>query len=175
MENEWKEIKGFEGLYEVSRCGDVRSLKRHSTSGKVLKLVETKYGYYRVTLSKNNKKRNFAVHRLVADAFIENPLYLPCINHKNEIKHDNRAENLEWCDVAYNNAYNGRQAKIGEKKKKKIVAYKNGSEIVFDSIKQAATFLRINRTNIIGCLHGYYGRKTVGGYSFKFFNDGGIR
>jgi hypothetical protein len=95
MAEKWKAIKGYEGLYEVSDLGRVRSLKRATTSGKVLKGVPDKDGYIYVSLSKNNIKRRYSVHRLVAAAFIQNDNpQKTVINHRNEDKQDNRAENL---------------------------------------------------------------------------------
>lgn len=95
MEN-WLPIAGYEGLYEVSDMGGVRSLKRATTSGKVLVQRSGTGGYLRVCLCKNNHKKTFVVHRLVASAFIENPEHKPEVNHKNGIRTDNRASNLEW-------------------------------------------------------------------------------
>ena len=76
----WATIKGYEGLYEVSNYGNVRSLKYGKI--KILKPAKNKFGYYHVILCKNGIKKDFTVHRLVANAFIENPLNLPQINHK---------------------------------------------------------------------------------------------
>ena len=95
MEN-WVPIDGYEGLYEVSDAGMVRSLKRTTTSGKVLSQRAGTGGYLRVCLCENNHKKTFVVHRLVASAFIENPEHKPEVNHKNGIRTDNRASNLEW-------------------------------------------------------------------------------
>lgn len=96
----WKDIIGFEDLYQVSNCGVVR----HKKFNHILKPRDNR-GYKVVVLCKNNKHYNKSVHRLVAGAFIPNPENLPCVNHKNEVKDDNRVENLEWCDVKYNTNY----------------------------------------------------------------------
>ena len=82
----WKDIKGYEGLYQVSNIGRVRSLKRNNTNGKILKQCINKDGYLRVDLSKNNIKSTKRVHRLVAETFIDNDKNLPVINHKDENK-----------------------------------------------------------------------------------------
>ena len=95
---EWKEIPGYEGLYEVSNKGNVRNVRRNT----LLRLTKTNYGYIRIDLCKNGIKTSLSVHRLVAETFIPHPDNLPMINHKDEDKTNNRVENLEWCDAKYN-------------------------------------------------------------------------
>ena len=110
-EEEWKAIQGYEGIYEVSNFGNVRSLPRYKRGnldskvfieGKTIKQVKNNRGYYIVQLSKNNKVKNFSVHRLVAEAFIPNPNNFPQVNHINGNKKDNRVENLEWVSASTN-------------------------------------------------------------------------
>ena len=103
---EWKNIIGYEGLYEVSNKGNVRNVRRN----KLLRLQKNQ-GYIRVALSKNGIKTWLRVHRLVAQAFIENPDNLPEINHLDEDKANNSVDNLEWCDRSYNNNYGDRLKK----------------------------------------------------------------
>lgn len=107
MEEIWKDINGYEGLYQVSNIGRVRSLghdKWHK--GKILKpSFDGKHCYLFVGLHKNGIIKQINVHRLVAIAFIPNPKNLPCVNHINEIKTDNHAHNLEWCTIEYNSNY----------------------------------------------------------------------
>ena len=101
---EWKNVIGYEGLYEVSNKGNVRNVRRNT----LLKLSKNKYGYIQVYLYKNGIRNGFKVHRLVAQAFIENPDNLPEVNHIDEDKINNRADNLEFCDRKYNNNYGHR-------------------------------------------------------------------
>jgi hypothetical protein len=113
MEN-WKAIEDYEGHYEVSDLGNVRSVDRvvlgrdNSTDfrkGRLLKPGVSNRGYLRVVLVKDGNKRNYPVHRLVAAAFVPNPNNLPQVNHKEGNKKDNRASELEWCTQLYNNRH----------------------------------------------------------------------
>lgn len=113
MEETWKSVVGYEGLYEVSNLGNVRSVDRtlNCKDGKIkhrkghLLSPKTDEGYFRVSLSKDGVKKLYKVHRLVAMAFIPNPDNLPVVNHKDEDKKNNKVENLEWCTVQYNSTY----------------------------------------------------------------------
>lgn len=101
----WKPVKGFEGLYEVSNMGNVRSVDRHLMwgnqyclfKGKPKKSFPNSMGYLRTGLSKNNKGKNYFIHRLVAEAFVPNPNNLPCIDHIDRNYLNNSADNLRWC------------------------------------------------------------------------------
>lgn len=128
----WKSVKGYEGYYEVSNLGRVRSVTRKiertnpkktdekmefTYRGKLVKFWLTKKGYCRVTLNRDNIKRNHLVHRLVCDAFIENTDNKPQVNHKNGIKTDNTYSNLEWCTNEENfihSVINGMQPRVKE-------------------------------------------------------------
>ena len=101
MMEEWKEIPGYEGLYEVSNMGNVRNVRRNT----LLRLSKDCYGYTQVSLYKNSIRTGLRVHRLVAQAFLSNPDNLPQVNHKDEDKSNNRVDNLEWCDSKYNLNY----------------------------------------------------------------------
>lgn len=127
----WKDIEGYEGLYQVSSCGEVRSLDKiinlpngvtYIKRGMTRRKNPDKYGYYTITLRKAGVPLTYKIHRLVAKAFIENPNCYPQVNHKDENKKNNCVENLEWCDAKYNCSYGTRGERISKKTKGKIVS-----------------------------------------------------
>ena len=120
MTEEWRPIEGYEGLYEVSNTGRVRSLDRYVRSksksyrlqkGSILSPFTTN-GYLCVILQASQVTRKFRIHRLVAQAFLPNPDNLPEVNHRDEDKTNNRVDNLEFCDHKYNNNYGSRNIRI---------------------------------------------------------------
>lgn len=128
MEEEiWKDIKNYEGYYQVSNLGRIRSIDRYikqyngynySTriyKGKILKKEIGTRGYYKVVLQKRRKAKTYNVHRLVAETFIPNPKNLPQVNHKDENKLNNIVDNLEWCTSKYNINFGERNAKVANK------------------------------------------------------------
>jgi len=116
LENEtWEDIKGYEGLYQISNLGRVKSLPKFYQGEKILKSREDKYGYLYINLIKNKVKKSYKIHRLVAIAFISNNNNYPCVNHKDENKLNNNIDNLEWCTVTYNNRYGNRIIKAANK------------------------------------------------------------
>ena len=125
MQNEiWKDVPGFL-YYQVSNMGRVKSIKRfdsrkHLVRERILKQSNRGNGYKVVVLYSNGHKM-FTVHRLVAMAFIPNPEGFPQVNHKNEIKTDNRAENLEWCTANHNANYGTRKERISKTRKCSIL------------------------------------------------------
>ena len=111
----WKDIKDYEGLYQVSNWGRVKSLNyNHTGKSKLLKPYDDTRGYLQVKLSKNRKSKNCLVHRLVATAFLENPENKPEINHIDEDKTNNRVDNLEWCEHKYNTNYGTRNERAAK-------------------------------------------------------------
>lgn len=117
MEEEiWKDIKGYEGLYQVSNKGNVKSLNyKRSGKDKILKLVKQKNNYIKIQLYKDRISKQFFVHRLVAETFIDNPDNLLCVNHKDENPSNNFVENLEFCTHKYNSNYGTSKERIAEK------------------------------------------------------------
>lgn len=179
----WKDIQDYEGLYQVSNLGRVRSLGRpvfnaikHGNiwrKGKILKPIKTQNtGYYCVSLVKDKHLKRKSIHRLVAEAFIPNPNDLPQVNHKDENKANNQVSNLEWCTSKYNNAFNGLNKRIALKNKngkrsKAVGQYTlNGDKVkVWPSTHECAR-AGFDRANISKCCHGK--KKNYRGYIWKF-------
>ena len=156
MEQEiWKDIEGYEGKYQVSNCGNVRSLMYHNTKGikriSLLKPATDACGYFRCALSKNNILKTYKVHRLVAQAFIPNPNNYPQINHIDGNKKNNNAGNLEWCTNSMNqvHAYS-HNLNQGARGKGIIVGitYPNEDYVEYQSIKKAAQALGVHPVTI---------------------------
>lgn len=133
----WKDIYGYEGIYQVSNFGQVRRLCKNDN--RVIK-QEINRGYKRVCLSYKNVKKHFLVHRLVAFAFIPNPNNYPIINHKDENKLNNNVDNLEWCTYSYNLSYNGLRYKMAETRK-------NNGYIVSDITRKKLSNINIGNKN----------------------------
>lgn len=179
MENKfeiWKEINGYEN-YMISNLGNVLSImnvsiKRNSKiKGKVfrkLKITTDSCGYSRVSLYKNGIAKAYKVHRLVAEAFIPNYRNLPQVNHKDENKKNNRADNLEWCNSLYNNNYGTRNKKVAKKISVEIACYDlNGNFIKkYKSIQETKRDGFIPSKVCQVCKQSY-GRKTHKGFVFK--------
>ena len=148
---EWRNIKGYENLYQISNLGRVKTLprKNRKTKEKIMKLRKDKDGYLRLGLHKEGKQTTHQVHRLVAEAFLENPNNYECVNHKDENKQNNKIENLEWCTRAYNNTYGTRKYNNMSRNKKKVKCITTGE--IFSSIKEAENAYSIHSQNICKC------------------------
>lgn len=132
MQNEiWKDAPGFPG-YQVSNAGRVRSFER-------ILVPDNVKGYYRVRLYRKGRVSRVYIHRLVASAFVPNPAGLPQINHKNEIKTDNRPDNLEWCTAQYNNTYGTARIRAAKAKSKAVGQYTPDGILIakYERIKDA--------------------------------------
>ena len=131
MKEEWKDIVDYEGLYQVSNLGRVKSLNYKQTHKQLLlkPTIKKKTGYCQISLSKNGKKKLYLVHRLVAKAYLINQDNLPQVNHKDEDKTNNKVDNLEWCTAKYNCNYGTKIQRVKEKMAKPVSNYKNGKLI----------------------------------------------
>ena len=176
---QWRDIDGFEGMYQISDCGRVRSVERvvkmtrygkeHDMhhKGRVLRTHTTKDGYTSVQLTKGSKPHTLRVHRLVAKAFIPNSDRLPDVNHKDGDKSNNKKNNLEWCTKSYNtkHAYdNGLIDKSKMKFNRKKVRRSDGK--VFESLTEAAEDSGTHISDVSMCCHGRL--LHTAGYGFEF-------
>lgn len=164
----WKDIPGFVGLYQVSNLGNVRSLPRRTTKGKVLKASEDKDGYLKITLSNGLIKEGWLVHRLVASAFVQNPLGLPVVNHIDENKQNNRADNLEYCTALYNTRYNGMPERRGLSQRRPINQYTLSGVLLrrWTGRVEIENALGVAGGNITSACQGK--RKTAYGYIWRY-------
>lgn len=173
----WKDIEGYENLYQVSNLGNVRSL-RH-TKPHLITQTKNRNGYLQVALSIcSNKLKKFYVHRLVAQAFIPNPNNLPQVNHKDENKLNNRAENLDWCTPKFNINYGTsleRRAKAQTNRKdlsKPVLQFdKNGNFInEYQSMSDATRKTGIHFSHISKVCKGKVNYNSAGGFIWKYKN-----
>lgn len=169
VKEEWRDVPGYEGIYQVSNCGRVKSCTRtRKGKGNSIVLVPEKYlklrtdkdGYKEAALSLNGKIKYYRVHRLVAMAFIPNPLNLPVINHKDENPANNFAGNLEWCDNRYNTNYS---------------LYKNSHKVicngeVFPSIRELCRTLKCDTKSIRYLLKRWGGGLYKDKYQISYYN-----
>ena len=155
----WKPIKGYEENYCVSNYGRIKST--YHASEKFLVPRNAGKGYVQVALFKDQKAKNFFVHRIVAEHFVENPSGLEFVNHKDENKSNNVYSNLEWCSASYNNAYGTRMQKV----RKKVQQSLNGVVIAtYNSMTEAGNAVGKKAGAISRCCNGFY--KTCGGYEW---------
>lgn len=166
MEEIWKDVIGFEGIYQVSNLGHIKSMPRQGTKGGLLQGHSDIRGYINVTLRKNGLQYTQKLHRLVAEAFIPNPDLLPEVNHINEIKDDNRVENLEWCTSAYNHEYGTRTQRASTHCGKPIRCIETGIE--YTGAKWAANILHLDPSGITKALKNPH--RTCGGYHWEYIN-----
>ena len=184
MKEIWKPVVGYEGLYEVSNIGRVRSLARivecndgrkRKIKDRTLKGSRNSGGYYGITLHKDGCTKSVNIHRIVAEAFVPNPLEKEEVNHKDENPGNNHASNLEWVTAKENNNYGTRK----ERAKKAIVEAQGGTEqelsidgelvAEYESLAAACNATGTHVPNITKCAKGIY--KAAGGYIWKYKNE----
>ena len=182
----WKDIENYEGLYQVSNLGRVRSLERdvyysngavHHIDEKILAPALNRGGYSQINLHKNGKIKREYVHLLVAMAFIPNPENKSQINHKDEVKNNNVVENLEWCEASYNINYGTRIARaVQNRMYPKFGNHPNAKPVFcvelnkkFDCIRRAEEELGVNINCIVGACKGR--QKTAGGFHWRYADD----
>jgi hypothetical protein len=167
--DEWAVIDGYDGLYTVSNLGRVCS--HHRNKPRMLRPRTNNKGYSLVNLSKNGILKTFKVHVLVAKHFLPNPNGLTEINHKDEDKSNNRADNLEWCTRSYNVNYGSRNAKQRAKVSKAVICFdRNGNPIAgYDSITRASREFGISTQHISACCKKKY--PYAGGYIWRYLTE----
>lgn len=190
MEEIWKIIPNTNEKYSVSNLGRVRrnehytdvrpdnyhfNWRKHHYKERLLKGYINRDGYDIVSLQiSENKVRHVAAHILVAETFIPNPENLPCVNHKNEIRNDNRVENLEWCTVEYNNQYGTRSEKIRKASGKRIAQYDLQGNLIkiWNSVSEAMRAFGCNgNSGISRVCRGVGGRKTYKGFIWRYVDE----
>ena len=174
----WKNIPGFDGVYQVSDQGDVRSVDRMVTMvmkgtpcesfrpGRDIVPAKTHGGYLNVVLYKNGKGYHCLVHRLVASVFIPNPQGLPQVNHLDENKENNAVTNLEWCTAQENSSYGTRPERL----QTRVAKYSIFGELIaeFDSVRDAAKDAGCDYTTIVHCCNS--SSQTAKGYVWRYLH-----
>lgn len=177
MKEVWKDISGYEGLYQVSNFGNVKSLDRivhrktkpdYMLKGKILKSIDNGRGYKMVCFCKNGIVKKEYVHRIVAKAFIPNSNDLPEINHRDENTSNNHADNLEWCDRKSNMNYGNRAKKFGISRGKSVICCE--TQKVYYSCWEAGRQTGIRHNDIWACCQGYRNKKTAGGFHWSYID-----
>lgn len=175
MNEVWKDIQGYEGKYQVSNLGRVKSLARYRKNNgnsqtfqeeRILKQSINNCGYCIVELSFEGKRKRYSVHRLVANAFVKNDEGKEQVNHKDENKQNNYADNLEWCTCKENTNYGSHNKRMAITKGTAVVRIdENGNCKEFYGISEAARQNKIPQSCISECLSGK--TKKAGGYYWR--------
>ena len=177
MEEIWKPIKNFEELYEVSNLGRVKSLAKRGKPERIMKQAISHKGYPTLSLCKNAKSTRRAVHRLVAQAFIDNPDNLPQVNHIDGNKQNNNVENLEWCDNSYNQIHANKMGlnehriqRVKESCSRPIAMYDYKGNFIraFSSLNKASRETNISNKAISYC--ALRKNKMSGGYKWQYID-----
>lgn len=172
MEEIYKDIKDLEGKYQVSNFGNVMSLNYRRTGRAELVSPGKCGGYLRVNLCKNGKMKMFFVHRLVAETFLPNPNNLPCVNHKDQTRTNNRVDNLEWCTYEYNINYGTRNERVAKantngKRSKKVLQFTLDGEFVreWESTRECERN-GFDHSGVMKCCNGK--QKTHKGFRWEY-------
>lgn len=173
---EWKDVVGYEGIYLVSSLGRIWSLGIDNRHPKILKTYILPNGYVTVNLyDKNRKMKTNYIHRLVATSFIENPNNFKDVNHKDEVRSNNKVSNLEWCNRSYNNNYGTRNLKVS--RPVKMISLDGRVLNYFIGLKEASRKTGIPSPNIRKCCKIKYAKKnncigypylTAGGFRWEY-------
>ena len=159
----WKKINSLEDKYEVSNLGNVKSIYNNRN----LTIQHNQTGYCYVVTSVNGKRKNKLVHRLVAEAFLENPKNYPQVNHKDENKRNNNVDNLEWCTAEYNCNHGTFKERLSKSKKTKVKKVSSDGIItIYDSVSDAAKMNNVSITAISKCITGVH--KTCKGDKYNY-------
>jgi hypothetical protein len=168
MQEIWKDIPNYEGIYQISNLGNVRSCK----SNKIRKLVKQKSGYLRIILTKNSKQKATNVHILVAKSFVPNPKKLPFVNHIDGNKENNNAKNLEWV-TASQNMIHARQTGLQKNHpwSVKVAQYSLDGKLIkiWDRMADASRHLKCPHGEISACCRQK--QSTCRGYIWKYAED----
>ena len=156
----WKNIEGYEGLYQVSNLGKVKR------NNHILKPGIHKKGYTYVNLSKNGKVSTYRVHRLIAETFIDNPENKSEVNHKDENKLNNNVNNLEWVTRKENLNYGTINERRSKTRGTPVKCIETGK--IYHSAREAARQTGIYASSISRCCNGNYGFKTAGGCHWEY-------
>lgn len=169
MAEVWKDIPNYEGLYQISNLGRIKSFYNYRRDGTNILKPRLKRGYYTIGLRKNGERKWYRIHRLIAQAFIPNPNNFPVVNHKDENPLNNNIENLEWCTIAYNNTYGTRIKRVVEKTGKPVLQFDLDNNFIkkYNNLSEAAKENKIKScSNICLCCTGRYNH--AGGYIWRY-------
>ena len=175
MKEIWKDIEGYEGLYQISSLGKVKSLPKitfnakgqYKTKERILKYGKNQYGYFQISLWKDGKRKNKPIHKLIATMFIPNPKKYKIINHIDGNKQNNNIQNLEWCTQKHNvkEAY---RLGLTSKRYKSVNQYDLHNNFIktWKSIAEINKKLKIDESSIVRCCKGR--QNKAGNYIWRY-------
>ena len=166
MDEIWRDIQGYKGLYQISNKGRVKSLK--CGKERILKPGIDGYGYMFVCLYNDNARKYFKIHRLVTQAFVSNPENKPQVNHLDENKKNNCVDNLEWATAKENNNFGTRNERAGYSLSIPIIQYSKSGEFIreWTGAHEVERVLGIDNSHIIACCKGKL--KSSGGFIWRY-------